>query len=135
MAAAAPAAQDEARAAIRQVIAQTEAANNAGDVDAWLALFAPDAVYMAPGAPAVTTPEALRDVARTGFANRAAIRIVAVEIVVTGDWAFARTTVTGNVTLRDSGKVIPVDNKQIVVYRRQPDGAWKIARMISNSNR
>lgn len=50
-----------------------------------------------------------------------------------GDWAFARTEVAGTVTLDGSGDVVPIDVKQIVLYRREK-GAWRIARMITNSN-
>ena len=120
---------------IRAVLSATEAANNEGDVDAWLALFAPEAVYMAPGAAEVRTTAGLRRVAEAGFsANATTVTIEPQEIVVCGDWAFARTRVTGSAVSRASGKVYPVDVKQIVVYQRQDDGAWLIARLISNSN-
>jgi uncharacterized protein (TIGR02246 family) len=125
----------DAEEAIRRVIAATAAANNAGDVDAWVALFAPDFVYMAPGAPAVSTRDALVAVARAGFIHTASIRIEPVEIQLMGDWAFARTAVSGSVVIRGSGNTVTVDNKQLVVYRRQPDGQWKIARLITNNNR
>jgi uncharacterized protein (TIGR02246 family) len=130
-----PAAADKDHAAIAALIEEVESSNNAGDVDRWVALFAADFVYMAPGSPAVTSRDALVDVARTGFRNRASIDIRAEEIQVHGDWAFARTAVTGNVSLHGSGKVVPVDVKQIVIYRRNDQGAWRIARLISNSNR
>lgn len=121
-------------AAIRAVIESVESANNAGDVERWVGHFAADAVYMAPGAPAVTTREGLVEVARAGFRHAAAIDIEPVEIEVVGDWAFVRAAVTGKVTLHRSGDVVEVDVKQLVIYRRQPDGQWKIARMMSNSN-
>ena len=120
--------------AIRAVIAQTEAANTAGDVDAWLALFTDDAVYMPPGAPAVTTREGLRAVAEAGFRHDADVRIVPDEIVVAGDWAFARSRVTGEVVLADTGETVAIDVKQLVVYQRDADGVWRIARLIGNAN-
>lgn len=125
----------DARAEIRALIEQTEAANNAGDVEGWVALFAEDAVYLGAGAPAVTTREGLVDVAKAGFRNRAAIDIVPVEIEVAGDWAFARSEVGGTVEVHDTGEVVPVDVKQIAIYRRGADGTWRIARLISNGNR
>ncbi|HEX6315135.1 MAG TPA: nuclear transport factor 2 family protein [Gemmatimonadaceae bacterium] len=120
---------------IAALIEQVEAANNRGDVEQWVSLFDSDFVYMAPGALPVTTLDALRDVARAGFRNKAAIDIRPLEIVVHGPWAFARTHVTGNVTLHDSGRSVQVDTKQIVIYRQNAQGAWRIARLISNSNR
>lgn len=119
--------------AIEALIAAVEAANNAGDVDAWVALFTHDAVYMPPGTPAVTTREGLVDVARAGFVHDAEVAIEPLEIHVLGDWAFARTGVAGTVTLDGSGDVVSIDVKQIVLYRREK-GAWRIARMITNSN-
>jgi ketosteroid isomerase-like protein len=57
-----------------------------------------------------------------------------VEIQVAGDWAFARANVTGTATVDGTGQVVPVDTRQIVVFERGEGGAWRIARMISNSN-
>jgi uncharacterized protein (TIGR02246 family) len=123
------------RSAIESLIEMTEAANNAGDVDAWVALFADDAVYMPPGAPAVTTREDLIEIAEAGFRHQADVDIEPIEITVQGDWAFARSRATGSVTLDGSGEVVEVDVKQIVIYSREADGTWRIARMIMNSNR
>ena len=122
---------DQAR--IAALIERTAAANNAGDVEAWVALFGDDFVYMAPGSPPVTSRDALREVARAGFRHDAAIRIEPAEIEVHGDWAFARSQVTGRVTLAGSGEVVQVDVKQLAIYRRQ-DGEWRIARLIMNGN-
>lgn len=122
-------------AAIRDLIARTEAANNAADTLGWVALFEEGAVYMPPGASAVTTREGLEETAAAGFGSWAAdVRISPAEIVVDGDWAFARSDVSGTVTSREDDEAFPVDVKQIAIYHRQPDGSWKIARLITNSN-
>jgi len=128
------AAEDER--AIRALIAETAAANNAGDVERWVALFADEFVYMAPGAPAVTTRRALVEVAEAGFRHEASIQIEPLEIrTVSDEWAFARSAVSGSVRLHSSGEVVPVDVKQLVLYRRDPvSGEWRIARIITNSN-
>lgn len=125
---------DDAQAAVRALIQRTEDANNAGDVDAWVALFADDAIYMPPNAPSVTTKAGLVEIARAGFRHQAAIHLEPLEIQVFGDWAFARIRVTGKVTLQGTGEVVPVDVKQIVIYRQGAGRAWRIARLISNSN-
>lgn len=125
---------EEDVAAIRAVMEETEAANNAGDVERWVSLFVPDAVYMPPGVPPVTTREGLIEIAEAGFRHRVSIAIEPVEITVCGDWAFTRTQVTGSVTVDGTGEVVPVDTKQIVIYQRSEAGAWRIARMISNRN-
>jgi uncharacterized protein (TIGR02246 family) len=120
------------REAIRAVIERTEAANNAGDVEAWVALFDDGAVYMAPGSPTVDTREGLVEIARMGFRHQADIDIQPVEIRVAGEWAFARSRVTGTVTLADSGDVVEVDTRQIAIYHRDGQGRWRIARLIMN---
>jgi uncharacterized protein (TIGR02246 family) len=126
-------ASDEA--AIRELIAQTAAANNAADTLGWVSLFEEGAVYMPPGAPEVTTRAGLREMAAAGFGPyAAAIQITPTEIVILGDWAFARSQVTGTVTPRTGGDAVTVDVKQLVIYHRQRDGSWKIARLINNRN-
>lgn len=126
-------ARDEA--AIREVIARMEAANNEGDVDAWVGQFAPHAVYMPPGSPAVTTRAGLREIAETGFTQaRTDVALTPVEVEVEGDSAFARVDVEGTATVLEDGSTIAIDMKELVVLGRQPDGAWRIRRMIANRN-
>jgi ketosteroid isomerase-like protein len=134
-ASAGPAPQADA-AAIRELIQRSEALNNAGDVEGWTALFEDGAVYMPPGLPAVTTREGLRAIARAGFTSwRSRIRMQTEEIVPSGDWAFARSLVTGTATPAAGGDPVTIDIKEIAIYHRQRDGSWKIARLIANSNR
>ncbi len=122
-------------AAIRELISQTVATNNAADTLGWVGLFEDSAVYMAPGMPEVTGRGNLVDVAAAGFGPyAAAVEITPLEIEILGDWAFARSHVSGSVTPRAGGDPIAVDVKQLVLYHRQPDGTWKIARLIMNSN-
>ncbi len=123
------------RQAIQELIKTTEAMNNDGNVDGWLELFEEGAVYMPPGHPAIATREGLHEVAVAGFVRwKADITITPDEIVFMGEWAFARSTVTGTVVSRESGASYPVDVKQLVLYHRQTDGGWKIARLINNNN-
>lgn len=125
---------DRDRQAIAALIEDVQAANNDGDVDRWVSLFARNFVYMAPGSAAVATREVLTEVAQAGFQHNAAVDIRPLEIEVHGDWAFARTEVTGTVTLHGSGRVVQVNAKQLVIYEKMEDGTWRIARLMSNSN-
>lgn len=122
--------------AIRALIERTEQLNNDGDVEGWVALFAPGAVYMPPGSPEVHTVDGLREAATAGFTHwRSHLQIDPKEIVVSGDWAFARSHVHGHVEPREGeGERHEINLKQLVVYERQPDGSWKIARLIGNRN-
>jgi len=120
--------------AIRALISKVEAANNAGDVDTWVACFAPTFTYMPPNLPPITDRDSLIEIAKFGFRNHASIRISPVEIQVCRDWAFSRSHVGGNVELFGSGKVLELDLKQLVVYRRNSQGTWQIAQLMINSN-
>ncbi|MBD3225511.1 MAG: SgcJ/EcaC family oxidoreductase [Caldithrix sp.] len=125
---------DEDKTAIKKLIQKTETYNNASDVEKWVNLFSADAVYMPPGSPAVTTRKELIETAKAGFKHQASISIEPIEINVSGDWAYARTKVTGEVNVFDSEEVVTVDVKQIVIYTRELDNQWRISRLISNSN-
>jgi uncharacterized protein (TIGR02246 family) len=120
---------------IRALIEQTVQANNAGNVEEWVALFEDGAVYMPAGQPAITTREDLRAIAQAGFSQATVnATMTADEIVVMGDWAFARLGVTGTATPAEGGDIATFDLKEIALYHRQDDGTWKIARLILNSN-
>lgn len=121
--------------AVAALITSLEAANNAGNVDAWVGLFEDGAVYMPPGRPAIATRESLREIAAAGFHQaRANVTLTPVEIAVAGDWAFARIAVGGDVTLAADGRNVRIDMKELAVFRRQADGGWRIARLINNRN-
>jgi uncharacterized protein (TIGR02246 family) len=122
-------------AAIRAVIDRAQDANNAGDITGWVALFEERAVYMPPGMEPVTTRQGLEDAAISGFSRyRSNIRITVDELEVLGDWAWARTTVTGTATPYGDGNPIRIDMKALQILRRQPDGSWKVSRYINNRN-
>ncbi len=47
-------------------------------------------------------------------------------------WAFHRGTYTIRLTPVAGGEVIGENGKVIVIFQKQPDGSWKIAREIWN---
>ena len=123
-------------AALSRLQHQVDSAIIDGDTDRYLTMITDDAVLMPPNGPAVRGKEAI------GLWNRAMsaqVRITAYssrddEVVVDDDWAFRRAAmdwtlmpVAGGAAIRDSGKYI-------IIYRRQQDGSWKVARDIWSSN-
>lgn len=54
------------------------------------------------------------------------------EIVVAGDWAWARGTIASDVVVK--GSDVHHEVKYVNIYKRQADGSWKIYRAIYNSN-
>lgn len=123
-------------AAIQASIDEAARVNNAGDIEGWVALFAADAVYLPDGGPPVMTREGLEGAAVSQFSRyRPNLQVTTDEIRVLGDWAFARTTVTGTLTPQRNANPIRVERKELALYQRQPNGSWKIARLIGNSSR
>lgn len=123
------------RAEIGAVIRQTQEANNAGDVEAWVSLFDQDFRYLGPYAPAVTDRDSLRALARTGFSRwQSEIFIEPTDILVEGDLAIVHSEVRGRAVSRSGPDTVDVDLKQLVVYRRTPMG-WRIARLAISPNR
>ena len=121
--------------AIRQVRDAHVAAVNAGDSDAWVRLFADDAVQMPPNAPA--------NVGRAGIAAwsggflgtfRAQFALAVAEVAVAGDWAFERGAYRIALTPRGGGAPFEDQGKYLTLYRRAAGGRWEIARDIWNTD-
>ena len=126
--------------AIRALISRALEVSRTGDAAGWTALFADGGIYMPPNGPEVTTRAGLQEFAQLYLGQfRSQTTITPVEIEVFGDWGFARTSVKGTILAKVGGDPVPdpisVDGKEIGIYRRQQDGAWKLWRLIGNSNR
>lgn len=120
---------------INSVLASHVNAVNAGDVEANLAGFTDDQVYMPPNRSPVRGKSDLETLIRAGLESFSVnIEMEAEETVVSGDWAFQWGFLRGEMRQRDGGENVTMDWKFMYVYRRQPDGSWKIARDIYNSN-
>lgn len=130
----------DARAAIREDFARYTATVNSGDLEGWMALWAPGGVRMPPGAPMTVGLDAIRESMTAPMAlydNRIAIAIE--EITVAGDFAYARGTYTLDSAPREGDRGggnggTHVDGKYTTIFQRQADGSWKIFRDIFNSN-
>jgi uncharacterized protein (TIGR02246 family) len=122
-------AEEEIRAALGQWMADFNAGNS-GDV---CSLFAPDVVADLQGKPergydavCEVLLRSLNDPTKT-YTYSLAIK----EILVSGDLAVVRPVWTLKVANKDgSGDITSVEHG-MDVFRRQPDGSWKIARYIA----
>ena len=122
--------------AVRALLDRSADVENAGDIAGWVDLFAPDAVYMPDNSPPITTRDDLERVAVSSFSRyRHNVRLEPVEVLLLGDWAFARATVTGSAVPKGDGNPVVIDRNAVLLCRRQADGNWRIARLIENSNR
>lgn len=110
-------------------------AYNAGDVDAIVAMYAPDAVVMAPGYPAAAGHDAIRAMVATDSAGAkaAGVKLVVSDgdtTGVSGDLAWH----SGHYTVTDATGA-EVDSGSYMEVQQNIDGKWLIVRDIWNSDR
>jgi uncharacterized protein (TIGR02246 family) len=98
---------------------------NAGDLDAVMSLYEPEARVVTRSGQTLVGRDAIRKVlaglieAKTQFQSRV------VRTAIVGDVAQLYTDFEGT-SVDGARKTIPVRNKAIEVLRRQPDGSWKL---------
>jgi len=123
------------RRAIAAVTAQFQAAENAGNVEQMLPLFADDMIIMSPNAPAFSGSDRIEAATRAFYdAFTVQIEYTSEEIAVFGDWGFDRGTERFTMTPKSGGAPISVNGKYLWIYRRQSDGSWKQSRVMWNSS-
>jgi ketosteroid isomerase-like protein len=116
------------KVAITNVLSAYEAALNASDIEAIRRLYGEDVVLMRPFRPSVVGKAAVRQPSAAG-ARKLNIKFTIAEIVeMAPDWAFARTNSAGTITLNATGATSPEANQELFIFRKDTDGAWKIAR-------
>jgi len=106
---------------------------NEGDLEAFMATIAEDAVYMPTGEPPLIGKEAIRNWYNEVFDKISYdVTISSDEIEICGDWAIQRATWKGSWIQKDSGETTQFESKDIYIHRRQPDGSWKNSHAIWN---
>lgn len=122
------------RAALTERREAWEMAANAAAWDDLAALYADDGVLMAPNAPAVRGRSNIRRfLDELAALSPRDVRLAANEVEICGDTAYEVGTYTMSVQppgaqrMNDSGKYI-------VIYKRQGDGSWMVARDIFNTD-
>jgi len=119
----------EATAAIDNVRSAFEQAVNAGDQAGMAALYAPDAVMLAPDGSMTNGAQAIAQM----FLGNPAVSYSDLSIVpdggptVVGDVAYETGSYTQTMTPQ-GGQGMPVSGRYLVVLRKQADGSWKLSR-------
>jgi uncharacterized protein (TIGR02246 family) len=129
-----PAAADaEAEKAIRDALTRWTADFNARDASRICDLFAPDLRYDFRGTPerdynamCSALHRALGDRSKT-LAYSFDIK----EIIVSGDIAIVRLVWTSRVSREGASQITETKEPGLDVFRRQPDGKWRIARYMA----
>jgi uncharacterized protein (TIGR02246 family) len=122
--------------ALNRLQKQVDSAIIAGDTQRYLTLITDDAVLMPPNGPPVSGKDAIGSWSRE-MSSQVRIQDYASrddEIVVAGDWAFRRATADWTLTPTAGGPSVRDVAKFIIIYRRQADDSWKVARDIWSSN-
>ena len=120
------------KAAIEKLLFAYRDALNASDVGQVLPLYTQDGVFMPSGAPTSAGPEQVKAAYEFVFsAIQLSIEFYIDEIVVDGDYAFARTTSKGTTLIHASGETVPEENRELFVLQKE-QGIWKIARYMFN---
>lgn len=127
---------DQALEALNTLQKQVDEAIIAGDTERYVALLADDAVIMPPNGPPVVGQSAIRAWNQDMSKRFRIQKYVAVdqELIVAGDWAFRRATFEWSLVPIAGGQPFQDSGKFIIIYKRQADGSWRVARDIWNSN-
>ena len=123
-------------AAIKAIPAAYGQAVTAGNAPAIASAYTDDAVRLDSNAPITVGKEAIQSIWQKFLDLYNSEEVdVAEDVQVIGDFAYARGTYTAKLTPKASGgAVIDDKGKWVSICRRQPDGSWKIAVDIWDSD-
>jgi uncharacterized protein (TIGR02246 family) len=116
--------------AVAAVLAHYQDALNASDTNAVMPLYAEDGVFMPQHFQSAVGAAAVRQAYVAVFkAIRLNVTFKLAEIVVMSpEWAFARTNSAGTVTVHATGATSAEGNQELFIFRKVSEGTWKIAR-------
>lgn len=118
-------------AAIRAAEQALAEAFEALDPTAWVDSYTDDAVFVGPGMPVIEGRSALRAAAETF--RLSSVEIVADSTIGAGD--LAATHGRGSWVSGPQGSGAPrVRRRFLMVWRREPNGRWRIARELLNED-
>ncbi len=113
------------------------AAENTGDPAVFEELLADDAVIQAPGMPAIEGREACLQFVREVMAGLHSlyerdVLCESAELLVQGDVAIDRGHFSQTLTPKDGAHPSHEEGHYLWIYRRQPDGAWRLSRIFGS---
>ena len=120
----------------RRMTEEWPAAALAADIDRYLSFLTDDFVVLMPDLPAFTSKPELAQWLQDAFdAATFDFSFDVEEVVVIGDWAFARYLVTVTVYPKDGSPTTQIDRKYMDIWQRQADGRWLCHRHMWNNQR
>jgi ketosteroid isomerase-like protein len=124
-----PAQSEEFAKAVEDIFAIWGKANLEEDVELYVSMWDEDCYKAAPGDPAITSLDALREAKAEGFkaVKYETFNIDFLEIQLAGDfgWVLGR----GHGILRPAGgEPFEAEGRFITIFKKQADGSWKVYR-------
>ncbi len=105
---------------------------NSSDVSKVLPLYTEDGIFMPSGAPTSIGTEQVKGAYEFVFSNiQLSIEFFIDEIIVNGEYAFARTTSKGSTLIHATGETVAEENRELFVLQKE-NGSWKIDRYMFN---
>src|SRR5882757_4170026 len=123
------------KSAIEKLIFSYQDALNASDVSKVIELYTKNGVLMPNSATTANGAGQVKGTYQYVFDNFSyTLQFSIIEIEVSGNYAFARSTSKGSVAIKASGETVPDENKELFVLEKE-DGKWKIARYMYNKSK
>jgi uncharacterized protein (TIGR02246 family) len=126
--------------AVRQLQQEMANAFNAQDIERLMAYHHPDAVYLVPNDPPIAGERAVRTMYAGVFSTynklgvTARLEVDTAEVVVSGDWAWARGQARSVITGKDGVRQpTPRWTKHLSIYKKQ-GGVWLRYRQMRSEN-
>lgn len=124
--------QTTEKSAIEKLLFSYRDALNASDVNKVLPLYSNDGIFMPSNAPSAIGQEQVKAAYEFVFSQiQLNIEFYIDEIVVHGDYAFARTTSKGTTLIHANKQTVAEENRELFVLKKA-NGQWKIARYMFN---
>jgi uncharacterized protein (TIGR02246 family) len=125
------------RAAIGKTRQEYVSAWKAADAERIASVYIDDALVLYPNQPAISGRPAIVGYFKSFFAEfiQDSFELTSTEIEIVGPWAFDRGVYRWRGVPKTGGEPIEDHGKYLVILRRQPDGSWRVARDMDNSDR
>ena len=115
--------------AIRQLVERWLSATREGDVNAVLALMAPDVIFLVAGQPPMQGREAFAQSLRAVLSDNVIDSASQIdEVVVSGDLAYCRTRLSVTVTSKHGTLPLRRTGHTLSILRKGSDGVWLLTR-------
>ena len=124
-------------AAIRQLLADSDAGFAERDYDKFMPMYADDAVLFFPNQPIMTGTDAIRSQIAASMGDPSvsmSIEPVKVDVARSGDLAYAYGTGVMHFKDAESGKMMEAHSKWVTVFRKGADGKWQAVADIFNDD-